>query len=921
MSQNTNNSPNDYGTLPLIGGDVYSVEENLLKLAARYFFNGEQVDMSTLRPSIFGFFSQGSALVLKNGVFHRNSLYDEFFLNSASYDSSIYNFAKEQNEVISLATPAKIILTIGIKESDLIAGADYINGDKNTRVFKIDKFSQINLDKFAYLLPNSVYIQCKKLGQMAAGSNWQFVANYNLQDYHIASLAMRNPYIKLFRSSSNGENYVIMELTAYQMAYKETTTEIYESDVAAHLSWELQFSDHLAGFALLVRKPTETTYQLMQNAYFNASEAPADATEYYYYNYPSTSSLEIYFGSSPDYRPLYGSALRFRTYSSKGAAGNFSYNGPVYFRLYTSDEDIRLGYSDKSGIGVIAKNLSDSTGGKDRPSIVEIKKKLIRNKLTRNNLITETDLNIFFNDEIIKDVVNGGQITFFKHRDDILKRMFAAFALLRDAQKRVVPTNTVSFVVDYSRLEQMKLSLKPGTIIIYDAVSRTHRLLEEDEYPDAYLNDNRNFIYSLPYLLALKLSPFPRVIYYSVDTDTERAFHVSDNPSYVWEALVNNLRVQRGALYDQEYYLSLNLNTNITSFVTPLDEKTSALDYVKVRLLFRDSRTKQYLCAVDLSRERSSESTYGAYLHCKDEIQQDGTLAIYNLAGQQSLISMSGEDLPVVYLPEKFEISVCVLYDALGCEGPGLSDEISQKTLTQYPLFQKMVDLSGTLGNGRPYRYGIAGVFVHDTEEYYAFHRNMSNYMYSDAVINSNAAIVFNSVPVIGTKYYSDRNNNKEVNRVLRVYETLLQNNMSRLENNTAIAFKFCNSYGVSRYYQSDSTNLFIEMKIKLSAPRTNELDAKIRASIVSYVEAANEQNVVDFSSIVTLVRNSFPEILLINIVGINRLGIQAIEQLPGKSPESMDVEELRSYVPEYLNINMEENMGRLNYSIVLTYI
>ena len=914
-------SPYDYGSIPYLGTDVYSAEEDLLKLAAKYFYDGENVELSTLRPSVFGMFSQAAALIMKNGMFHRNALYDEFFLNSASFDSSIYNFASELNYTIGLATPAKVTLAFGLKEADLIANSDIIGGDTGNRVFKIDKFSLIYMDKFQYMLPNSVIIQCKKLGTTTNGSSWQFTANYQLSEWHLKDYSITNPYIKLYRSSSNGESYVIIELVAYQMSYRETTAEIYESDINIRLSWILQFENQLAGFKTLMRRPTENDYEIISTAVFNSSEAPSAGTTYYYYDYPSSSEVEIYFGEVPDYRPPYGSGMRFFTYSTLGSAGNFSYNGAVSFRLVTSDEDIALGYTDKSGVKVYCKNISDSTGGSDRPSALEIKDALIKSKLIRNNLITDYDLDVFFNSQIVKDVVNGGEITFFKHRDDVIRRMFSAFSLLRDNYRRVVPTNTVSFIVDYERLEGMKNSIKPGTIVIYDSVARVYRILEEEEYPEAYINDPRNFIYAIPYLLAFKIDPFPRMIYYSVDVDLDQPMYMKEDPVFSWEVLINNLQIKRGSVYDNEYYISLNLNHNINSFVTPIEATGEASDYLKVRLLFKSDVSDEYYFCVDLERELGSENTYSAYLHTEDEIDSDGSIVLYSVAGTHNLVNLSGEQITQVSVPEKFKIEAVVLYDALGCEGAGVSSEIASESITLHPMFQSMIDLSGSLSTGASYQYGIAAIFGQGEDDFFYFHRNKSNFMYSDALINSNASIVFHNIPVIGLKYFSDRDNYKEVNRVLRVYETLLDQNKSRLENNTMISFKFYNSYGVSRCYQVDSTNLFIEMKIKLNVNKTQELDARIRAAIVSYVEQSNAKNVVDFSSIITLLRNTFPEILLINIVGLNSLGIQSIERFPTKNPENMTVDELRNYVPEYLNVNLEENLGRLTYSIKLTYI
>ena len=90
---------------------VYGAEEALLDLADTYLEPGSY---STLKSGFLGYMTDSMARVSAEGVHHRNALYGENFLNTASLPRSIYNYAKIYDYLISQATPSSCRVLVGL---------------------------------------------------------------------------------------------------------------------------------------------------------------------------------------------------------------------------------------------------------------------------------------------------------------------------------------------------------------------------------------------------------------------------------------------------------------------------------------------------------------------------------------------------------------------------------------------------------------------------------------------------------------------------------------------------------------------------------------------------------------------------------------------------------------------------------------
>ena len=89
----------------------YDYSEKFLALANKFF---NVSDTSTLKVGMFGYHNDIHSNMMKDSVFHRNMLYNEFFINNASLHSSVYNWAKILNEPVTLNTPARLQASITV---------------------------------------------------------------------------------------------------------------------------------------------------------------------------------------------------------------------------------------------------------------------------------------------------------------------------------------------------------------------------------------------------------------------------------------------------------------------------------------------------------------------------------------------------------------------------------------------------------------------------------------------------------------------------------------------------------------------------------------------------------------------------------------------------------------------------------------
>ena len=433
-----------------IGIDKYDIQNEFInEIASKYF---DLDDISKLKVGLFGYINELAATDMRNSIAHRNFLYDEAFLNTASLSKSIYNKAKSYNYEVPIAKPAKMTVTISMTEKDLLEYADEVetsdinNNNIKRYKFVIPKEAIFKVGDYNFCLENDIIINIQRLStsktNITGDYEYSYQARYdfsnNYSNVSVLDSLLINSYLKLWLDYHNDYGTIVtFQCQIWQMERQETTFDNFSSDLSDRLFFEVPYNNQLCKFDVNYRIGSSESTVL--KGYFNDTFVPKD--DYYYYYSYTNNVFNIFFSPLPgSFRPEISSSLSVTLYTTLGFNGNFNYYGNISL-VFPNDRKYR-------NLKIAVLKVSNPSGGDDMPSMVETKQYLIKQFLARDNLITENDLNNYFNNLIKAEAVNSSEVLFIKRRDDILCRLYSVFMLLRDKSGLIIPTNTVDIDVD-----------------------------------------------------------------------------------------------------------------------------------------------------------------------------------------------------------------------------------------------------------------------------------------------------------------------------------------------------------------------------------------------------------------------------------------------------------------------------------------
>jgi hypothetical protein len=892
-----------------ISNSNYDVQANLLLLAQNYF--GADA-ASALKVGVFGFMVEGMAQIARDGMFHRDFLYNELFLNTARLPESIYNWAKLFGFDVAAATPATAQVALGIKKSDAIAASSPPAGsplESGALQLTIEVGDSFYAGSFEYHLKMPVVVMFQPVGGDYAFSAQQLLGG------PFGASATDSPYVKTWEENIGGVTYIFLLLQVYQMGQTNYTFQTYSKDQSEPVIFTSSYQDQLSSIFVYYLSPevqgtpenvayvaewmaengsmnplinpadADAQITIPLPAYFNDTTTPSDMY-YCFYSFPSDGTVNIFFSTSPtDFRPSFGSRVKLSVWTTKGSAGNFAFSGQTTAQFSNSS---------LNSATTFVNMLTDSSGGMDKPTLLEVKQGVINKLLERNALCTETDLNLFFNDLSVSTAVNGSSVQFIKKQDDVLRRIFSAFVLLRDSNGWPVPTNTISFDYPIGQLEADGYVILPGTVIVYDASLRTYRILSEGEYPEDLVASSAAIVYTVPYLMEISYSPYPALYYFdnSADIDSQLTYfylnqQVSDKFS------VSDVTIQRNSLLDSSYTVSLSLTTTI-----PLADVPGS---IVVRGILRPSGGAAVgwfnFDLVDssnlvFSKRISTDDTFNS----NNDFKLQGITSLYNPA-------YTGD----VWVGEDLVLEVGVFYAS-----PTASVVPSDN------LFGLMADLPAL---------GIYLVAAMRTAAEITFCSSLGDFMSSTFSVNQAGIFRIRSVPVVRTDYFSSYDNYQDFYSAMRSYAQLIMSNFQMLENNTQVDLKLYNTYGISVLHGIDTTGLSLSLSIALagSVSYSVALDVAIKTAIMNYVESCSSSadDTISVSNLMVSLMAQFSEIKFIEFGSVNGSTQQKIQSLyPDLT--SMTAEQTINYVPEYLNVSLAaanyQETGSFNPNIVITY-
>lgn len=897
-----------------INNTSYYIQDDWFEIARKYFHvDPDDVEsISMLKAGLFGYTNEILSNEIKNNVYHRNIIYDEHFLNTASFPESIYNFSKMFNYDIDFAKPSHCRINFAIAREDLINNkfkeeVEYETGSvtnkRTTYKLVINNQYVFLLGSFQFRLPYPVVITFK---ETADKTDFSLTAYYDTSNSDFPFLTLSTEYIKMWSEFENGKRMVYLGLDLFQLTYKEQDFNVTSDDISDNLFYSVLFSEQLAFFEVFYTYNGET---IKLNTYFNNTFQPKNDEKFCYYAVVDSDELLISFSANAgSFRPALNSILTVRVYTTRGSEGNFSYIGSKVSVNFNN-----TGEFDRIPISIIP--ITECTGGIDDPTYTEVKNGIIDKFAVRDNLIIDNDLEVHFKNVNRTNMVNNSTIEWIKKRNDVLKRLYIAYLTIRDRDKKVIPTNTApTLLVESEYLKKYNYCIKENTRVVFD-YKKNQYIVDEN----ATIKDDKNYLfYRFPFLMNIQNDPILVGNYFStyIDEEVNMLFnyinpHIDDNFS------LQSLKIYKDNIYDSKYTFSVNLNSTYKSIES---------DYIILRLLICNENDVPY-GFIDLEPQKSDDDNFVNKFYYEGYLDVNQSKAI-----------------------ENNKLIVGELYNPDGGANP-------EDILTNVPIANNILLKLGVLikSTETNYKHGLFGnmtdikdyttAVIYNSESETEIFINMYNYMESDVrtpnemkkalgqeeynkLYGNKNYYFIKQFPIIEETYFENASQN--FFNVWKIYVDIVRDSINYLENNTSVDIKLTNTYGKSNYYYSSFTysedtneiiydyienvQLDINLKLYLNYYIDDDTDLAIKTYISDYLESCNEGKLFPISNLITKLETKFD---IIKYIEFFKIGDDTTQKIKSNFTSLLDItdkEELENFVPEYINIKKKLDLSQKKF-------
>lgn len=893
-----------------INASSYSIQEKWIEEVAPRYFNVD--DVSMLKAGLFGYINEVLANACEDSLHMHSILSKEIFPNKAVLPDSIYAYSALANFDDFYAKAASVPIVIALRKSDVLKYAE-INTVGKYKELILSRYSKITIDNsIPFILDYNIRIICRST--IKDGKNDYIIsAQYDMSEVNPLS-DIKSPFINSIVLTEEGTEYIFLRVTARQLERSEISQLIYSNDIVETINFEADFEGKLAGFNVYYKENSFDDNKILLEKYFINSNLPDSLNKFCFYNLSNPNKINISFSAHPSYfKPKFNSELIIEIFTTMGSEGNFTYEGDNTGFVAVHPDDNK----DISNILGFTQVLGNSTGGKEQPELSEIKKKVIEEFSTRKNLITETDLERYFDSRS-----ENCNILFTKKRDDLIQRLYSAFLLLRNEQNEIIPTNTIDCLIyedefnNYEKGSSIQ-TLKAGTIFeSQEGISLFRKAKDDYVWAELVKNDSldNNYIYGNPFLIKVNSNPLFLSYYLnSIYDDFILSYSYLNDNSYE-EFIANNLSIERNAVKSDRYEISTIINTTlnmsemfeyktvngeciITGF-TDKDAYGNDIENVKIIGFIEENDKIMGYFKLKPTKFIENKLHCTGYLNTNDYINIDDKLLLTECV--YSTTSYSTESLkdafPIANINTK--ISIAIYYD-------GYDDDKNKS------IYEKLV----------PNMENYTLCNVYKTETNIELFKNLNNIMQSNILLkiseNKEHPGVYykiKKIPMIRYLYMENDDNMKNIIKTLTYFKDELSNALPLLENNFNLDTKFYNTYGESQFFtigrnkqNLNMVSISLNLNIKLVTDITTDLINEIKTYISNFIEGTNdtETNFLYISNLIRNLEDEFTEISYIEFLGFNDYDstYQIIENNFTNLSE-FSKEQVINYVPEYLNIN-----------------
>lgn len=871
----------DISNLNTISSSKYDIYSKFLDL----IFSGEYVtnqknfnNTDFLKAGLFGYVTEALAMIIRDSSFHKMMVYNEYYLNTAIMPKSIYNWAKMFNINCIDAIPSSryAIFTINVKDID--SGINNISNNISEYQEKYgiaENGNFIVLDKSNPIIAGEYYFSLEHSLEIYKNNKGSYVIKYCLNEKDITTSfgTYTSAIIPYQYKTVDGETYIVFKAKVFQYKTVKTSKIISGSSFLDVRSHNFTYTGQLCGLSLQYSKGNTESNVLLKFSNLISDTDSESTTMIAYYSLEDENNINILFNSNKNSGlPQAGGTLTLKTFITEGSSGNITYNGDAV--LLISQEDFK----------VISVNVKlDSiilTSGLDNSDLDEIKTTIMNKLSLRNTIITENDLNIWFeNQSKLLENVNNSLITFRKEKDNLLKRTFAAYLLLRDGVdlaayldssestsykssssylSSVIPTNTIDItynIPEGTASDQDVFYLTPNSEnpIVYNSTTKQYI------YNDGTITDTP-YKYVTPFYICVDRK-YNLVSYFYTDTDNTSTinfydFRNLDLTNISLTPLYSEVTHDNSSETDNKYHFKFYFNSDIDLTSTVLNSVILTFNSSSINL---SNSNLKFKLADETDTDSSDSSENSNYvLDITASVNENNVLSIDS---ENPYINLNIENTNEISLPEEVSIKLSLNGNS---SDKSSSFDITVSSDSNLNIFSSLGDI-----------------------------------MSSNIVLGKNSSgditsYTIKEVPVVAQYWYKSNINKEWFIKQLFVFINMLKDNTSKLETTTFFNIKFRNTYGISHYYNSLYSNIRLKLTIYLKSDAINSytgtitgnsvqesLENEIRDYIRVLVDESNSDGAIVLSKIIMKVQAAYYNYIdHIDFNGLNGTFNQYINQI-----------------------------------------
>lgn len=814
--------------------------------------------LSDLEASkVAGYFTSLNLEMFKNATLLNTIGIRERFISTAKKDDSIIKAAADRNMEVDRAIPSYAKLLVLFSVADIKAD----NEENETDEYILSKDNPIVIDGKPFSLYYDVSIKIINNGLTDA-----YIVKYvQGEDGYVNPLDVDDVYTKpisvvktvmddvaTITSDNNVAIGLVLDVRQYVREYSQCRY-VQNIDTEIH---KATFTNQLAEFTLQYADTeyiadSQKRYLKKENS-FVMEDSPDETI---YYKMGGTGEILLFNRLVGNFKPATNSILNVCCLSTLGKAGNFTYSG----------KNMAMNLPDTIRNQVVI--ITQPTGGKDAPTISELRTNVRSFISTRGTITNEEDLKKYYTD-------NLGSYKVSKLRHDFRNLTFSLVAGLKsERQNMYYPTNTLDllyYVDPEDTIEQDKyIVLETKQLISYEYGLATNMRLTEA--------DVLQYLFTVPYNLIYNQKTNTVSIYDKVFERTYPVNRLSALTEADYNIIMNRFKIIKYA----------DMTPSITAYITTtrdIDSDTPILGFLNSDGVFVDD--KSLIVRVVVKNQGIFVGYADAMITDFNETDKYYSIDISNFCKAYPY----GNNI-MMYLKDKAGEDMEALVPI-------------NNIFIEFEMYVKADDgVYRSHGYSDLYDYYKLSTYKSDEIELF---KNLS-FINNIFVTTKDDCLLFKNIPMIGYDAYAYDSINiskrlqYEIDRIETYYNLTPQNHQ--------LTLRFANSYGFGYRYkigyttkmELDQIALSLNFAIKLKTGKVLE-----KATLITFINdiimGIDFQNgdFLHISNIIDALKDKFAEyISFIEFNGINEL--PAVYQYIGLD---LTQENVDATIPEILNVH-----------------